>query len=136
MPRSSTEQQIERGLISPNTAGVLLGLSSNSVRSWIRKGHLRKMRIPFTSDTLVSALEILKIALQWRMAFKPELFEAANNYVKAYEPNHKEHMESLLAVYKVRNSQQDLHDANKEPNSPLAIILEASKNPLPTISAN
>jgi len=94
------------------------------------------MRVPFTSDTLVSSLELLKIVLVWRMAFKPELFDAAYNYVKQFEPLHKENMEALLAVYKVRNDPQDVHDAFKEPGSPLHIILEASKNPLPTISAN
>lgn len=128
MPRSNRLKQIERGLLSPNTGAWLLNCSPNTIRGWIRKGGLRKLRIPLTNEIQVSSLELLVFVIKNQLSFREELFQAARNYINHFEPDHVEDISKL----------QSLHDSNsnhKELCSFLVDFTKVSEKPLPTVSA-
>ena len=136
MARSNANQQVERGLLSPNTAGTLMGFSPNSVRGWIKKGHLRRIKLPFTSDIQVSALELLMMAVRWSLPFNNQLFEAAKNYVRNFESPHISDIELFEVYYNQITQQQNGHTTKQEFDSIMQVLLKVSTKPLPTISSS
>lgn len=128
MARSNKDQQIKRGLLSPNTAAWLLNCSPNSIRAWVRKYGLRKVRIPLTNEIQVSSLELLVLVLKNNLPFKRELFDAARNYVTHFEPSHIGEIEHLQTLH-------DSNDNHQELCTFLTDITKVSEKPLPTLSA-
>ena len=133
MARSNANQQVERGLLSPNTAGKLMGFSPNSVRGWIKKGHLRRLKLPFVSDIQVSAFELLMIAIRWKLPFNPQLWDAAKSYIKNFEPD-PENLTKLEVVeiyYKEPKTGEQSEDTI---TTYISELIELSTRPLPTIT--
>lgn len=100
MPRGDLNIQVERGLLSPNSAGKLLNCSPNTIRLWVKKGHLKKVDIPFTREICVSGFELLTVAVEWKLPFNSALITAAKRYVALYDEAHIPLMNELEAAYK------------------------------------
>lgn len=109
MPRASAASQIEIGFVTPNTASKLIGCSSNTIRSWVRKGYVQKMAMPFSSELRLSAFELLMGAVKFNLQLNVELFIAAGKFTERYCPEYTEFVDSLKTQFSLNESRLRKH---------------------------
>lgn len=129
MSRRDFKSQIDRGLLSPNVAALLLDCCANSIRRWATRGFVVKIQVPFSNDIQFSAFQILAAALQWNMKFRPELITAAKNYARYYKPEFLPRLEALEQAYWLDydNTYKDFFATYRQQNQELGELSRVAK---------
>jgi hypothetical protein len=101
MPTGRTLKQVETGILSPGIAANLIGQSPNSIRRWLDKGTLERIRFGRidAGESRISALELLLISVKNCHPFKRELAVAAVNYARAFQYTYLAYAQEILRTY-------------------------------------
>jgi hypothetical protein len=99
MGRLGMDKQLENGLLSPTTAGEVLGKSANTIRTFFTKHGLARIAVPGTREVRISALDLLRFALKHKIPFSASLFGSARAYARIYETETLELIDKIQAAY-------------------------------------